>query len=73
MATQTYDPIASITLGAAASSVTFSNIPSTYTDLVIIFSGAITTGFDSINIKFNSDGGTNYSRTVLIEIGRAHV
>ena len=61
----TYTPIASQTLSSAAASVTFSGIPQTYTDLVVVFAGSITTGFDAINMQFNGDTGTTYSRTVL--------
>ena len=62
----TYVPIASNTLGSDASSVTFSSIPSTYTDLVIVawtkpFSGSE----GSIKMNFNSDTGSNYSNTYL--------
>jgi hypothetical protein len=67
----TYTPIATTTLGSAASSYTFSSIPSTYTDLVLIFNGAITTGFDAIAVTVNGDTGTNYSRTVLSGNGSA--
>ena len=35
----TYQPIASVTLSSAQSSVTFSGIPQTYTDLVVVVSG----------------------------------
>jgi hypothetical protein len=38
----TYTPIASITLGATATSVTFSSIPSTYTDLILVMNGSST-------------------------------
>jgi hypothetical protein len=64
MATQTYDPIASITLGAASSSVTFSAIPQTYTDLVIVAFTDQTASSPSY-VQFNGDTGTNYSSTNL--------
>lgn len=64
MATQTYDPIASITLSAATSSVTFSAIPQTYTDLVLVMFSDQTASSTSI-IQFNGDTGTNYSVTAL--------
>lgn len=59
----TYTPIASITLGAAASSVTFSSIPSTYTDLVVICNTGTTTGGTNLSFRLNSDTGSNYSNT----------
>lgn len=58
----TYVPIATQTLGSSSSSVTFSSIPQTYTDLVLVFSG-ITNAVNDIQLTFNSDTGTNYSRT----------
>lgn len=62
----TYTPIATTTLGSAQSSVTFSSIPSTYTDLVLIVSAKNTSASQNYGyIYFNSDTGSNYSRTVL--------
>jgi len=39
----TYDCIATTTLTSTASSVVFSSIPQTYTDLVVVFVGKNTT------------------------------
>ena len=60
----TYDPIATTTLGSAASSITFSSIPSTYTDLrvVVVNTG---TSLGTLEVNFNNDTGSNYSRTIL--------
>jgi hypothetical protein len=60
----TYTPIASITLGAAVAEVTFTSIPSIYTDLVLV---AFTNQTSSIAsyIQFNGDTATNYSNTNL--------
>ena len=60
----TYTPIATQTLGSTVSSVTFSSIPSTYTDLVLVCS-PLTTAGAAVQIRFNSDTGTNYSRTFI--------
>jgi len=65
----TYEPIATNTLGSAAASVTFSTISGSYTDLVLVFAGSITSGFDAINMQFNGDTGTTYSRTILVGNG----
>lgn len=66
----TYQPIASVTLSSAQSSVTFSGIPQTYTDLVLVASPAQTTaGQGDIYIQFNSDTGSNYSATALYGSG----
>lgn len=63
----TYEPIATTTLGSAASSVTFSSIPSTYTDLILVVSGSSTTGTNARMRVGNGsvDTGSNYSFTSL--------
>lgn len=63
----TYSTIATTTLGSATSSYTFSSIPSTYTDLVLVVNGTWSgsSNFEAITLVFNSDTGANYSRTVL--------
>jgi hypothetical protein len=60
----TYEPIATQTLGSATATVTFSSIPGTYTDLILIALGASTGGSD-VFCQFNGDTGTNYSWTRL--------
>jgi hypothetical protein len=61
----TYSTIATTTLGSNVASYTFSSIPSTYTDLVLIsFSKTTITG-DNLFLEFNSDTGNNYSSTYL--------
>ncbi len=61
----TYTPIASATLAASTSSITFSSIPATYTDIVVIINDINSTGSFDTNIRFNGDSGSNYSRTGL--------
>jgi len=56
--------IQTVSVGAGgASAITFSSIPQTYTDLFIIWSarGARVFQYDSAQIRFNSDTGSNYS------------
>lgn len=61
---KTYEPIATTTLTAGTASVTFSNIPQTYTDLVLVANIRISgTGGEGIGIRFNNDSGSNYSYT----------
>jgi hypothetical protein len=60
----TYTTIATQTLGSAASSVTFSSIPGTYTDLVLVFDGKMATG-EALMLQVNSDTGSNYSATFI--------
>lgn len=62
----TYEPIATTTLGSAAASVTFSSISGTYTDLVLVVSGATTSGSNNLRYYYNSDNTSGlYSRTTL--------
>jgi hypothetical protein len=66
----TYSPIATTTLGSAAASYTFSSISGSYTDLVLVASGSNATGgTDNILLRFNSDTGSNYSRTRILGDG----
>jgi hypothetical protein len=62
--TGTYTLIASNTLGSAASTVTFSSIPATYTDLVLVVGGKQTVATNT-NFRINGDTGNNYSDTGL--------
>jgi hypothetical protein len=61
----TYEPIATTTLASAVSTFTFSSIPSTYTDLVLIadMSSAGTNAYPSV--RLNGDSASNYSRTYI--------
>jgi hypothetical protein len=61
----TYTPIATTTLGSAAATVTFSSIPSTYTDLVLVFNGTTVTTANNLSLQFNGDTASNYSMTRL--------
>lgn len=61
----TYEAISTTTLGSAASSITFSSIPGTYTDLRLVFNGIYTSSGGNSRIQFNSDTATNYSNTRL--------
>ena len=60
MPTSTYVALATTTLGASASSVTFSSISGSYRDLVLIFNGSTSTS-DQYLLRLNGDTGSNYS------------
>ena len=60
----TYTPIATTTLGSATPSYTFSSIPSTYTDLILIINGG-TAATTNVQLRFNGDTATNYSSSHL--------
>lgn len=66
----TYEPIATQTLSSNTSSIDFTSIPNTYTDLVLVmrlgFAGSYNNGF---RMRFNSDSGANYSMTELAGTG----
>lgn len=64
----TYTPIYATTLSSNTTSVTFSNIPSTFTDLVLVVNGKSVTAGSSANgmrSTFNNDSSALYSETGL--------
>ena len=68
----TYKPIATTTLGSTQTSVTFSSISGSYTDIVLI-SNITPSNTDAPGLlcEVNSDTGTNYSGTFLYGDGSA--
>lgn len=68
----TYEPIATYTIPTATSSYTFTVIPQTYTDLVIVVNGSNNTGDSEIAIrtgKTSVNTGSIYSTTFLYGAG----
>jgi len=61
----TYTQIAKTTIGSAVSSYTFSSIPATYTDLVLVFNGSNAIGNDAYLIYVNGLVSNIYSATYL--------
>lgn len=61
----TYEPIATTTLGSAAASYTFSSIPATYTDLVLIASTQASSSGQGQTMQLNGDTSSLYSDTIL--------
>ena len=63
--------IAKQTLTGAASSISFTGIPGTYTDLLLVFSGrtdysgGLNGGVQDIVVRVNNDSGNNYSFRAL--------
>jgi hypothetical protein len=68
---KTYEPIATTTLGSAASSVTFSSISGSYTDLVLVVDYSLNVANSSLFVRLNGDTGSNYSYTRLSGTGSA--
>jgi hypothetical protein len=51
--------LANTTLSSTATSITFSSIPATYRDLVLVFNGVGPSG-QPIYLRYNNDTGANY-------------
>jgi hypothetical protein len=68
---QTYEPIATQSSNGSASTITFSSIPSTFTDLVLVIRGSGSGGSVDTTLRFNSDSGTNYSRHYMYGDGNS--
>jgi hypothetical protein len=68
--TNTYIPLATVTLGSSASSVTFSSIPATYRDLILVYNFLGSTNAFTTFIV-NSDTAANKSRVRMIGDGSA--
>jgi hypothetical protein len=66
---KTYIKIASQTLASTSASVTFSNLPQNYTDLVLIVNSGTVVADGYYGVTFNSDTGTNYSNTQILGNG----
>ena len=68
----TYEKIATTTLGSANSTITFSSIAASWTDLRLVLVGTLTTA-SIVRMRFNSDTGSNYSLTYLYGDGASAV
>jgi hypothetical protein len=64
-----YDSIATVTVGTAQSSITFSSIPATYTHLQVRGIVRPTSNNADMRLTLNSDSGSNYARHRLIGNG----
>lgn len=66
--------IATQTLGSSAASITFSSIPSTYTDLRLVLNAQdSSTGGNALLLRFNSDTASNYSLTTIYGDGASAI
>lgn len=63
MPTNTYTPLATLTLTSPDNSITFSNIPGTYRDLIFTVSHKVDSSATAEDwyFRFNGDSGSNYS------------
>lgn len=72
----TYEPIATTTLGSATGTITFSSIPGSYTDLVLVAMRSysnVGTGAQNTFIRFNNDSTSLYSTTYLLNGGSGRI
>jgi hypothetical protein len=69
MPNNTYVAINTVTLASAASSATFTSIPQTYTDLILVCNVGSQTTNAFPYLQFNGDTGTNYSFSQLYSNG----
>lgn len=61
MPTQTYIPLANLTLSGSAASVTFSSISQAFRDVVLVCSMSNTVGNGALLLQLNGDTGGNYN------------
>lgn len=73
MPTATYEKIATTTGSDSSKSITFSSIPSTYTDLRVVCVIKLPSGSGGINVQFNGDTAGNYSKTQLTGDGSSAI
>jgi hypothetical protein len=69
--TGTYTPLANITLGSSAGTISFGSIPSTYRDLVLILNAVLPSGSGggTLTARVNGDSGGNYSSQLMAGSG----
>ena len=68
MPTSTYEKIDKVTTSASQPSVTFSVIPSTYTDLRLVVNGGASV-YGGFRLRLNGDTASNYSGTYILGTG----
>ena len=71
MATPTYVPLATLTLASADGSITFSSIPASYRDLILVVeaSHSSTAADYDLHLQLNGDAGSNYSYVSMYGLG----
>lgn len=61
---KTYEAIATHTTSGSATSVTFSSVPSNYTDIIIEIAASLSAD-NPVSLELNNDSGSNYSATQM--------
>jgi hypothetical protein len=72
MPTPTYTPLANITLGSSAATITFGSIPATYRDLIVVLTPTTFAQTD-LFLRLNGDTGDNYYDQTMRGSGTAAV
>ena len=76
MPTPTYVPLATTTLGSSAATITFSSIPATYRDLIIVLTGTASSATNIIvganNGNYVQMQGNGSSATSAADTGRTY-
>lgn len=70
-AAPTYDALATTTLSSSQSTITFSSISASYTDLVIVITGTASGATSNVGVRFNGDSASNYNGQRLLSDGGA--
>lgn len=65
MPTQTYIPLANLTLSGSASSVTFSSISQAYRDVICVVTPIASAAAAGMQMQFNNDTAANYSYVTM--------
>jgi len=73
MPTNTYTALATVTLASTAATVTFSSIPATYRDLILVGSGTASGSGIDIGARLNSDSGSNYTQVAMFAIDNGSI
>lgn len=66
----TYDKINTATASGSQATISFTSIPATYTDLILVINGGTNVGYA---VRLNGDSGSNYSFTRLYGDGSSAV
>ena len=69
----TYVALANITLSSNQSQVTFSSIPNTFRDLILVSRNSNTLADQVINYRYNNDTGANYPSVRMFNSGTTPV
>jgi hypothetical protein len=74
MPTSTYVALATTTLASATATVTFSSIPATYRDLILVFEGKSSSTLENTYIQLNGDATAgNYPYVLMLGTGSSAI